>query len=60
MKDVVADKLSVEVSAYDMPETEKVDRLVKALAAEDEDTGTEAAGYGVYTVSSSSSYGIMF
>lgn len=56
-------KLSLDMSAYEMPETaetQKVDRLVKALAAEDEDTGVEAVGYGVYAVSSGSSYGIMF
>lgn len=60
MSDVVVSKLSLEVSAYEMPETEKVDRLVKALVAEDADTGMEATGYGVYAVSSSGSYGIMF
>lgn len=52
-------KLSVDVSAYDMPESERVDRLVMALAAEDEDTGKETTSYGVYSVSSSK-YGIMF
>ena len=60
MSVVVINKLSVDVSAYEMPETEKLDRLVKALVAEDADTGIEAAGYGVYAVSSGGSYGIMF
>ena len=60
MSEAVMDKLSVDVSAYEMPETEKLDRMVKALAAEDEDTGIEAAGYGVYSVSNTNSYGIMF
>lgn len=54
------DKLSLDISAYEMPETQKLDRLVKALAAEDADTGVEAVGYGVYAVSSGGSYGIMF
>lgn len=54
-------KLSLDVSAYEMPETEKLDRLVKALIAEDADTGIEAVGYGVYAVSGpGTSYGIMF
>lgn len=53
-------KLSLDVSAYEMPETQKLDRLVKALVAEDADTGVEAVGYGVYAVSSGGSYGIMF
>ena len=60
MSDIVIDKLSVDVSVYEMPETEKLDRIVKALAAEDADTGVEPAGYGVYAVSSGGSYGIMF
>ena len=60
MSDVVVSKLSVEVSAYEMPETEKVDRLVKALVADDAGTGMVATGYGVYALSSSGSYGIMF
>lgn len=60
MDDAIVCKLSLDVSAYEMPETEKVDRLVKALLAEDADTGMEATGYGVYAVSSGSSYGIMF
>lgn len=60
MSDVVVGKLSVGVSAYEMPETEKFDRLIKALVAEDDDTGVEATGYGVYAVSNSGSYGIMF
>ena len=55
----IVNKLSIDVSEYDMPETEKIDTLVMALAAEDEDTGKEAASYGVYAVSSSK-YSIMF
>lgn len=60
MSDVIINKLSVDVSAYEMPEEKKVDKLVKALSAEDLDTGVEMLSYGVYTVSSGGSYGIMF
>ena len=59
MNDVNVSMLNVDVSAYDMPETEKIDRIVKALAAEDNDTGVEMSGYGVYGVSGSV-YGVMF
>ena len=60
MSNVAASKMRVEVSAYEMLETKKVDWLVKVLVAEDADIGMEVAGYGVYAVSSSGSYGIMF
>lgn len=59
MDSSMIEKLSFDVSAYDMPETDKLGSLVQALVAEDEDTGVECTGYGVYAVSSSS-YGIMF
>ena len=61
MSDIAIKKLSIDVSAYEMPETEKADKLIKAMVIEDEDTGMkEASSYGVYTVSGSGSYGIMF
>lgn len=61
MNEVTVDALRVDVSAYDMPENGKIDKLVKALAVEDSDTGVEESGYGVYAVSSSGyHYGIMF
>ena len=60
MSETAMDKLSIDASAYEMPENEKLERIVKALAAVDDDTGVEAAGYGVYKVSNSSSYAILF
>lgn len=60
MSEKVINKLGVDISAYEMPETEKIDKLVKALLDEDADTGVAATGYGVYAVSSGGSYGIMF
>lgn len=58
--DATVSKLNIDVSAYEMPQEDKLDKMVMALAAEDADTGVEAAGYGVYAVSSGGSYGIMF
>lgn len=61
MNSSAVEKMGIDVSAYEMPENEKVDRLVRALVAEDADTGKSAAsGYGVYGVNGSGSYGIMF